>query len=226
MSNCNSYIKSKLPEFNKEVAQPGKCGFAVNGLTSVKNDGDYIEFDINQSRGSNEYVMTNHNQNNLDNLIEMATCNPTINFKDGKGTNIRDINADTNATFSKVKYERKHQKQLFERPFATMPYIGKGVHKVNDESFLMAQEATRQSRPCGSLAGAFLENQFTPLVPSLRDTVQNIKFIIPEESKVDWVRGGMSSRNIVKDIDYLSRCTNDDLVKKAFIEKKAYIKKR
>ena len=146
MSNCNSYIKSKLPEVNKEVEQPSKCrGFSVNGLTSVKNDGDYIEFDINQSRGSNEYVMTDHNQNNRTNLIETATCNPTINFKDGKGTNIRDINADTNAIFSKVKYERKHQKQLFERPFATMPYIGKGVHKVNDESFLMAQETTRQS---------------------------------------------------------------------------------
>jgi len=229
MSNCNSYIKSKLPELKQDVnEQPtNKCrGFAVNGLTSVKNDRDYIEFDVNQSKGSNDYVMTDHNQNNRANLIESATCNPTIVFKDGKGTNIRDIDSDTKVTFSKVKYERKHQKQLFERPFATMPYIGKGVHKVNDESFLISPETTRQSRQCGSLAGVFLENQFTPLVPSLRDTVQNTTFIIPEDSKADWVRGGMSSRNIVKDIDYLSQCKDDDLVRKAFVAKKSYLRKK
>jgi hypothetical protein len=229
MSNCNAYIKSKLQLKKDENVIPPinsvRC-FGAPGLTSVKNDQDYIDYDIEQSKGTYNYVSSDHNQNNRQHLIESATCSPTINFKDGKGTSLRDIDIDSKVTFSKVKYERKHQKQLHERPFRTMPYIGRGTHKVNDESFIMSGETTKQGKQCSSLAGVTIDNFFTPLVPSLQATVQNSKHIIPEESKRDWVRGGMSTRNIIKDIDYFSRCQDDDSVKQALVEKKQFMHKQ
>ena len=106
-------------------------------------------------------------------MIERATENATINFRDGNGTNMKNIDDDSKTLFSKVKSEKKHQKQLFERPFKSMPFLGRGVHFVDDESFLHSPEVTRVSRQCSSLAGVFIENQFTPLVPSLSEHVQN-----------------------------------------------------
>ena len=37
-------------------------------------------------------------------------------------------------------------------------------------------------------------------------TNQDIKHIIPEDSKKDWVRGGLPSRQMVRNADYLRRC--------------------
>ena len=43
---------------------------------------------------------------------------------------------------------------------------------------------------------------FIPLVPHLAENVQNVDHIIPTY----WVRGGMSTRTIVRNIDYLKSC--------------------
>lgn len=235
MSNCNSYIKSKLDlntpnNVNNLNSNKPKC-FKVDDLTSLKYDSDYINFDNAQRQGPADYIFTTDNNTDKDgvcnkkNLIETATCSPNINFRDGLGVNACNINLDAKVRYSKVRHERKHQRQLFERPFTTMPYIGRGYHDVDSENFLFSGELTGQHKQCNALAGVFIENQYTPLVPNLRDNIQNNKNLIPEDSKKDWVRGGMSSRNIVKDIDYLSRCKNEDNVKKILIKKKLYLHK-
>jgi hypothetical protein len=42
-------------------------------------------------------------------------------------------------------------------------------------------------------------NRFTPMLESIAQTIQNPQHIIPEDAKDGWVRGGMSSRNMVRD---------------------------
>lgn len=224
MTSCNSYIKSNkinLQNTNNNFNRK----FSPNDLTSIKNDADYIEYDIAQSKGTGEYIFQNQNANNKETLINTATENVTVNFRDGLGRDTNNINTDSKVRYGKVKHERKHQKQLFERPFLSIPYTGRGELKVNEESFLLSSEDTFQQKQCNSLAGIYLENQFLPMVPNLKDNVQNTRNIIPEDSSRDWIRGGISTRNIVKDIDYFSKCNNDDLIKRALIEKKGIYNK-
>jgi len=45
-------------------------------------------------------------------------------------------------------------------------------------------------------------DRFEPLVPWLRGEVQNTKHLVPEY----WVRGGMDTRAVVRNIDYLKSC--------------------
>ena len=40
----------------------------------------------------------------------------------------------------------------------------------------------------------------------LQKEVQNSEHIIPEDSKQDWVRGGLPTRQMVWNADYLRRC--------------------
>ena len=40
----------------------------------------------------------------------------------------------------------------------------------------------------------------------LQKEVQDPQHIIPEDSKMDWVRGGLPTRQMVRNKDYLRRC--------------------
>ena len=44
------------------------------------------------------------------------------------------------------------------------------------------------------------------MIPKLKEEVQDHKHIIPEDSKQDWVRGGLPTRQMVRNADYLRRC--------------------
>ena len=44
------------------------------------------------------------------------------------------------------------------------------------------------------------------MIQKLENEVQNAKNIIPEDSMESWVRGGIPSRQIARNIDYLKRC--------------------
>ena len=114
--------------------------------------------------------------------------NDSILRTENKLTNMRSIN------------------QLFTRPYLTVPYMGRGVPHPNEESVLQPGEDTSMKKSCNTLAGISIENYFTPLVDSLRNTVQNTNFIIPEDSNESWVRGGLSTRAMVRNYDYKQRC--------------------
>jgi len=45
-------------------------------------------------------------------------------------------------------------------------------------------------------------NRFEPLVPELRKNIQSTSHIIPKY----WVRGGMDTRAMIRDVDYLKAC--------------------
>ena len=231
MSSCNKYFDNKidLVDNKQESEYEPHRPFTVNDLTSIRQDDDYVNFEIAQSKGSGQYILSDFKNNDKDNLVKNATSSVTVNFGAYQGKSQDNIDVDSDATFSKVKSEKKHQKQLFERPFKTMPYLGKGKHFVDDESYLNSPETTRQKRQCSSLAGVFLENQFTPLVPTLKEHVQNTYHIIPVDNDGEWghswIRGGISTRNIVKDIDYFSNCQSNDIVKRELLHKKKYMQK-
>ena len=44
------------------------------------------------------------------------------------------------------------------------------------------------------------------MIPKLKTEIQDKKHIIPEDSKQDWVRGGLPTRQMVRNSDYLRRC--------------------
>ena len=56
-------------------------------------------------------------------------------------------------------------------------------------------------KPCNSLAGVSLGNYFTPMIPKLSQEVQDTEHIIPEDSLQSWPRGGLPSRQIMKNND-------------------------
>jgi len=98
----------------------------------------------------------------------------------------------------------KSSKCLDTSHFLGTPFLGSGEStlKMPDlKSRLIVGEDTSQAKSCNTLSGISID-RFTPLVPCLEENVQDTKHIIPEY----WVRGGMSTRNIIRNIDYMRTC--------------------
>ena len=98
----------------------------------------------------------------------------------------------------------KSSKSLDTSHFLGTPFLGSGEStlKMPDlKSRLMFGEDTSQPKSSNALSGISID-RFTPLVPHLQENVQDTKHIVPEY----WVRGGMSTRNIIRNIDYMRTC--------------------
>ena len=65
---------------------------------------------------------------------------------------------------------------------------------------------TTEQRPCNALSGASnLPYSFTPMISKLESEVQDPKNIIPEDSMDAWVRGGLPTRQIIRNVDHMRR---------------------
>jgi len=103
-----------------------------------------------------------------------------------------------------TSYPQKRTKQLASPLFAVTPDLSQGqIVFANPDlmSNLWNGYETRVKKSVGPTAGVNI-NRFTPMVDCLEQNIQNTKHIIPEY----WVRGGMDTRSIIRNIDYLSAC--------------------
>jgi hypothetical protein len=87
------------------------------------------------------------------------------------------------------------------RPFATVPYMGRGRGQPDIESGLIYSDWARIERPCGTVTETFFSNQFTPLVPHLSAHIQNPRNLVEEVAASGWVRGGIPCRQYVRSLN-------------------------
>jgi hypothetical protein len=114
----------------------------------------------------------------------------------------KNVNASTKLRNSKMM--KKTKKELNTRVFPGSPYMGRGsgvIDYTDVSSMLNFGEDTRVKKSNNNVA-AYSADNFIPLVPNIAENIQNPKHIIPEY----WVRGGMSSRVVTNNIDYLKSC--------------------
>jgi hypothetical protein len=67
------------------------------------------------------------------------------------------------------------------------------------------------------------QNIYTPMTPNLARNVQNPIHIISEDVNKRWLRGGIPSRQSVKDYDYLNRTNDNSTIKSLLLAKKKYL---
>ena len=85
--------------------------------------------------------------------------------------------------------------------------MGKGYLKVDEDSELKFAEDTKVKRSSNTLSGITIPQQYTPLIDHLSFNVQNVDHIIQESVDPSWVRSGAASRLIIRDQDYVTRCS-------------------
>jgi hypothetical protein len=183
--------------------------FLQSNGTRMKKDLTMETFQANNNDIYNiPSFLMNNQQNQQTHMIQQANINGI--YPKSKPIDAQAVETDTKlrkGDLSSARGRNVHieKRNLQERTPGTGPYKAAGHANnkyVDVGSHIRGGIDTRsEGRACGDYADVHIDT-FTPLVPCLKDHVQNVEHIIP----VYWVRGGASTRTVIRNIDYLRMC--------------------
>ncbi len=179
---------------------------------NIHDDRLTVDLDSLQSQGPGLYHLDNQNgcECNLEEAKEIQTSQPGIHLKGGVGWIAEKgclVDNDSELRQDRNKITNLNEiNQVVERLFHTTPDLKKGAYNVDLETVLINSDSTTDQKPCDSLAGVSMGNYFTPMIQKLSEEVQDTDHIIPEDSMNEWVRGGLPTRQMIRNADYLRRC--------------------
>lgn len=213
-NNDTSEIENQRNCIIQDASRP----FKINVKTNVYDDKCYLDVHTAQSKGPGDYLLSNHFhcEPNIPDTINVATNNTMITFRNGFDVGPAVVDTNSEMRIGATRANPRCPTQLFHRPNGGAPYKGRGLGDMNVESQLVPGQDNTTTRPCNVLSGSTtLDRVMVPLVPHLKDNVQNPEHLVEEVAEDGWVRGGSPSRLVVRDVDYLQRCGYNYMDKEA-----------
>ena len=139
-------------------------------------------------------------------MVHFATSQPTINFRgNGGGNGLSGSVVDFESNLSiEAQQDRELEKvQLFQRPFLTVPYLGRGSVDPILEAQIQQGECI-SSKPSLTRLGekSYLPYHTTPLISGVKERIQNPSLMIEGVASEGWVRGGVPSRELTRDKEF------------------------
>jgi hypothetical protein len=175
--------------------------FQVNQFTRVHDDSCGVDAFYRQSVGPGFYRTMNLVPQAND-VVPKALDNPTIIAKEGYGLTPASIDKDSILRNHMIQTSgQKCPINLQSRPFLTVPFMGRGRGEAELEAKLQQSEYVRTGKDCGTVTDKPFAGQFTPLLPHVERNIQNPVHIVPEVAASGWIRGGIPSRQYVRDLN-------------------------
>jgi hypothetical protein len=168
-----------------------------------------------QNAASANYLLTNFRPEcPMGDAVQFATSQPSINFTGSHSVGIGGCNIDESSKLQIADISKpKCRISLFERPFATVPYLGRGSSNPELESKLQQGELSNNKKSINpSSEVCYSKYSQTPMLPSLKSTVTNPANLVEGVAAEGWVRGGLPSRELVRDQDYAQTHTKKQYI--------------
>jgi len=148
-----------------------------------------------QNVGYANYMLQNYfaSDCSMKSPIALATSQPGV-FGAG-GCNIDD---SSNLQIGSIQTHPKAKLDLFHRPFATVPFLGRGSVNPVMEAQIMQGEMLTNKRSVNNLSErSYIKYYQTPLLASVKERIDNDAATNDEPN--GWVRGGVPSRELTRD---------------------------
>jgi hypothetical protein len=130
---------------------------------------------------------------------------PTIMFSgtsNGNGLIGSLVDIDSKLMFSSEKERSLEKMSLVERPFLTVPYLGRGSCDPALESQLQQGELVSDKKSVSTIMEKSFGNySLYPLDTKMQEYVNNPSNTVQELAMDGWVRGGVLTRNMAADAD-------------------------
>ena len=165
-------------------------------VTRIGDDNCGLTQDLLQNNNAVDYMLKNFYvaECSMRKPIEFATSQVDVNFVaaggGGKtcGLGGCNINESNKLAFS-VPTHLRSRINLLQRPYLTVPYLGRGKFDGQLEAQLMKSEYIENKKTLNP-ASEVTQNGNYPLLPSIQKTITNPKYLVET-----WTRGGDSTRN-------------------------------
>jgi hypothetical protein len=174
-------------------------------MDRIGNDStDQSQKNLYNTRFGN-YTLSNYFSETVsDSHVQFALNQPTINFSGmayGQGLNGAVVDTESKLYIDSVEEERSVGRvQLFERPFLTVPYLGRGSADPSIESRLQQGELVAQKKSVSTIMEkSFTQYSLYPTDANMEERVKNPSYTVEESALNGWVRGGAATRDMAAD---------------------------
>ena len=164
---------------------------------------DETQRNVSNTRFATWTLSNYFSETTSDSHVQFATQMPTVMFSgtlNGPGINGDLIDVDSQLIL-KTENERPLTKlSLVERPFLTIPYLGRGSCDPAIESQLQQGENVHDKKSVSTIMEKSFSNySLYPLDSKMEDYVNNPANTVQEAAMSGWVRGGMTTRDMSAD---------------------------
>ena len=180
--------------------------YNIQNLTKLQEDKCYKNYKNTVNKNINTHVLRNLKDCECEAPAtqEISLQHPGTFYRDGHGwtsNNGCNIDNDSQLRNSHNLTNMRKINQLYTRPYLTVPYMGRGEGDISKENILRSYISDNERRPCNVLSGKYINNSI-PLISHIKNNIQNPKNIIPEDTDKNWVRGGIPSRDLIREKNY------------------------
>jgi hypothetical protein len=175
--------------------------YTFNNVGRIGSDiEDLSQRNLDNTRYANHNLSNFSNTNTSNHHVNFAIQQPTMNFNGvthGSGLNPSNIDNESSLLIN-TKQQRPFEKlQLFQRPFSSIPYLGKGSCDPSIESQLLLGEAVTDKKSVSTIMDkSFNDYSLQPTDDKMESYVKDPSNTVEEAALDGWVRGGMTTREM------------------------------
>jgi hypothetical protein len=172
----------------------------------IGNDTCFQDQNTIQNIGACNYTLENYFANDctMKKPIALATSQPCVfyNGPSGVGSGGCVVDQSSKLLLGSIQTHPRCRIDLFQRPFATVPYLGRGSVCPILESQIQQGELLTNKKSINKLAEkSYIKYQNTPLLSSVKERITNPAYCVEGVASDGWIRGGVPSRELTRDRD-------------------------
>ena len=180
--------------------------YTFENISRMKSDLCSIDQDTIQNVNACNYTLQNYFSDDcsMRKPIDLATTQPCVFYSGGYQTGAGGCNIDTNSNLllGGVVSHPRCKIDLFQRTFATVPFLGRGSVDPILESQIQQGELLTNKKTVSRLPEkSYIKYQATPLLPEIKERITNPTYCVEGVASDGWIRGGIPSRELTRDRD-------------------------
>jgi hypothetical protein len=179
--------------------------YTFNQLTRIGDDScDKSQRNV-QNANASTYMLNQFRPDcPMSNAMDFALSQPNVNYTGSYQLGIGGCNVDESSELIMSTLSRPRCKlSLTQRPFLTVPFLGRGNSNPVLESQIQQGDLANNRKSLTNLTEvSHIKYSNVPMIPSLQASVTNPANLIEGVAAEGWIRGGLPSRDLVKDNDY------------------------
>lgn len=161
---------------------------------------DNTQQNIQNSRYSSYNTSLFFSDKITDSQLDFVSTQPTMNIYGtalGVGIGGSKIDDDSHLLINTTQERALDKLQLFQRPFVTVPYLGRGsCDPVLESQLLQGENVSDKKSITTVMDKSFLGYTMYPTDDKMEERVNNTKNTVEESALNGWIRGGIPTRDI------------------------------
>ena len=181
--------------------------YTFDNMSRIGSDVCYQDQETIQNIQACNYTLQNYFADDctMRKPIDLATTQPGIMYNGPSSVGSGGCVVDTSSKLllGGLVTHPRCKIDLFQRPFATVPYLGRGSVDPILESQIQQGELLTNKRSITRLPEkSYMKYTSTPLLSDIKDRVTNPAYCVEGVASEGWIRGGLPSRELARDKEY------------------------